>query len=404
MSFILDTKAQTSLGASNPITLAYTCGATAKLLIVSIITKTTTARTGDDPTYNGDYMTQVGTTQAGSGECTSELWYLITPDTGSEYIINVPNTGTTDLRVMASSFICPYTVEFFGDIQTGTSSAAPPLTINTVPPNSLCVSVLGHGYRDAPIGRSHTTVYENDEGAWSSNTQYYLTTEEENVTMSWALGSSDDVAMIMVAFKDPPIFPTTGILDTFSDTENPMTGWTNLQNGIQSNGSQALVTVDGASNVSQWSTVFGADIEAYITIVNFGTVDEPWVFCIDSSYNGYAFASYAVDDDYRVHRIDGFTPTEVDTGAHDWTNGDSHGMYVTTGGTVYSYYKTGGGAWTLLDTTVEGTHTAKNYYVGLLANQDDARYDNFGGGVYVPPAPPAGVSRGFMTTMSKFWA
>jgi len=59
MAWTLDTKAQ-GTRVSTPLTLSYTCGATAKLLVVAIFVNGITARTGNAPTYNGVTMTDSG--------------------------------------------------------------------------------------------------------------------------------------------------------------------------------------------------------------------------------------------------------------------------------------------------------------------------------------------------------
>jgi hypothetical protein len=179
-------------------------------------------------------------------------------------------------------------------------------------------------------------------------------------------------------------FPTTGLLDQFNDTEGPpMTGWTDVANGIKSNGTNALANAAGAQNTSYFNTAYGANIEVYVTIVTEGT-NATQIFCSDTSYNGYFVSADPTDDTYAIYRMDGGALTLVDSGSHTWANGDSLGMYVTTGGTVYSYYKTGAGAWTLLDTTADGTHTGKNYFPGITLYEITTRLDNFGGGTYVP--------------------
>ena len=57
-----DTKVRFT-GATNPLTSAYTVGATGTLLVLSIVTDGTTSRGTGAPTYNGIAMTQAGSTQ-----------------------------------------------------------------------------------------------------------------------------------------------------------------------------------------------------------------------------------------------------------------------------------------------------------------------------------------------------
>ena len=202
MSLTRDTKAQSTRGIENPKTLSYICGASCKLLVLLIIGASTAARGGGAPTYNGVAMTQAGSAQAGSAECNSELWYLFNPATGSAYDISVPNSDSLSLRLQAESFSGTGAQLFGTPQQTGVSSATPSLTINSVPAGGVCVSVLGHGCKNPPTARSHIVIYETDEGAYSTNGQSGLIAVLGNVTMSWTLAVSDNVAMIMAAFEE----------------------------------------------------------------------------------------------------------------------------------------------------------------------------------------------------------
>ena len=206
MAIGYDTSAQAVLGTT-AVSLAYTCGATAKLLTVFIVGATVTNRTTDAPTYNSVVLTRAGISQAGAAECNSELWYMLNPPTGASYNIVVDNDGALSLRVMAASFTGAGIALFGTPVQTGASASVPSLTINSVPAGGLCVSVLGHGDKGVPTARSHTLIYSNDEGAWSSNSQYGLIATTGNVTMTWTMAASDDVAMIIAAFQEtvPPI-------------------------------------------------------------------------------------------------------------------------------------------------------------------------------------------------------
>ncbi len=197
-------------------------------------------------------------------------------------------------------------------------------------------------------------------------------------------------ALLVMATGAWGAFPSTGILDLFNDTEGPpMTGWTDAYTGIKSNGTTAQAN-SATTNASYFNTAYGANVEGYVTITTIGTANSTNVICINTAtFNGYGVAAETADGTYSIVRYDGGVGTAIDTGSHTWSNGDSVGLYVTTGGTVYSYYKTGAGAWTLMDTTADGTHTAQNYNIGIILFETTTRLDDFGGGTYVPPAAGA---------------
>ncbi len=202
MALTYFSSAQSALGSSNPMTISSGLGSDSnnKVLVLAIATQTTTPRTGAAPYCGNGTFTQLGTTQAGSAECTAELWYLVL---SGAYLspITVPNTNNVTMRLMAVLFNGSAASLFSTPQQTGVSSANPSLTINSVPAGGVCVSVLGHGYKDAPTGRSHTIIYSNDEGNYSTNSQYMEQGSLGNVTMSWTFAGSDDVAMVMAAFQ-----------------------------------------------------------------------------------------------------------------------------------------------------------------------------------------------------------
>lgn len=212
MAFVYDTSAQTaSLSTGDPVTLAYTCGTNCKLLVLAVLGQTNAGRTGGAPTYNSVAMTQANSSMLGEAECTTEIWYLRTPDTGSSYDISVPNTGGLSIRLVAVSFtLATGSSALFNVSSTNTTGADPSLTINSVPDGAACVEALGSGYKDAVGGRTHTQLFDNDEGAWNDATQYTIKSGAGNLTMSFTQ-SSDDVAMVMVAFTtatDATVTPT----------------------------------------------------------------------------------------------------------------------------------------------------------------------------------------------------
>ena len=133
MAHTYDTKAETN-GATNPLTLSYTCGSGATLLVLCIVVSGGTLRTGGKPTYDGVEMTTVyeGIKYSSSPEANVSMYYLIKPPTGSEKTISVPNTTATPrtMWLSASSYKAQSGYTSAYDVgQTKTGLAASPVFV-----------------------------------------------------------------------------------------------------------------------------------------------------------------------------------------------------------------------------------------------------------------------------------
>lgn len=198
-----DTSAQNvGTSSANPVTLSYTAGSEAKILVLCIGNSSTTQRTGGSPTFNGVEMIQVGTQQSGAFEGTAEMWYLPYPDTGSAYTISVPNSNTRTLGLIASS----YTTSALGialDVytQSGTTAANPSLTLEPTVDGNVVIDSFTDGNANRPSAWNQTLLYRNDNGSWSNNAQYALQDTKGPITFSWTI-ASDDVGRILASFKE----------------------------------------------------------------------------------------------------------------------------------------------------------------------------------------------------------
>ena len=201
MAFTFGASSKVNAQRGNPILLSHTTVANTKLLVVGIITKTTTARTGGVPTFNGVAMVQVGSTIIGKAECTSELWYLSNPSIGT-YNVSVPNSGAATVTVIASSYVDASVNGATLDVynSTNVTGANPALLITTTENGEAIVDVFGSGYFKVATANSHTLLYQTDEGVWTTYAQYALQASAGAITLSWTQ-SSDDVAFIVAGFK-----------------------------------------------------------------------------------------------------------------------------------------------------------------------------------------------------------
>jgi hypothetical protein len=194
MAFTLDTKARIAPSTNNPVTGNFTCGASAKLLVVTLAYAYGT-RTGT-PTYNGVALTQADQVRnhSASPEACAELWYLCGPPVGSAYSVSVPNPNALSLEVVISSYntAAGYSANFHLATGGNNASANPSVTITPTIANCLIVSNVADGHDTfAPSARSGTSLYESDNGTWGSGHQYFIQGAAAAKAMSWTQATED---------------------------------------------------------------------------------------------------------------------------------------------------------------------------------------------------------------------
>jgi len=210
MALTYDTKAQ-KVAATNPVVLSYTCGANAKVLVVGLVVNSLFIRSEDDPTvtYNGVAMTAVSR-QAAATEVTAELWYLINPLTGAAYNISIPNDNSSNIRVIASSYISS------GDVSLDVSSAEkgttanPSRSVTTTVDGDAIVDIMASSLDTAETGNNRTLLYSNDEGNWNSASQYALQATLGAITFTHTIAAAN-WGHIVAAFKETITAVTTFI-------------------------------------------------------------------------------------------------------------------------------------------------------------------------------------------------
>lgn len=182
-----------------------------------------------------------------------------------------------------------------------------------------------------------------------------------------------------------PSNPT--ILDNFNRGNEgpPMTGWTDLQNGLKVVSSQCVA--DTGASTSKFNTAFDKDQEFFVTIVTKSPTDggvEAILARLSTSFDGYRvlwFESASGTDEIIIQRSDGGILTQLGAIIFiDKSDGSKLGIRCV-GSTIEAWYDTGGG-WTLA-----GSRTDSNYAgndkpaLGLI--QLDSVFDDFGGGDFV---------------------
>jgi hypothetical protein len=204
-------------GSANPLTQGFPVGSGSSLLVVSIVTSGTTARSGGAPSYNGIALTQADVNRVAS-ESITELWYLTNPPTGSSYNISVPNTGSRTLYVIASSYKAQPGYAYAFDVSNGTTStgsANPSVSVTTTSNGDLIVGAMGNGNLAVPTLNTTTSTGAEvlysvpNSPSFSDNGAFAFQVLAGTYTLAWTV-ASDDWGFEVAAFKPVPLSTTTG--------------------------------------------------------------------------------------------------------------------------------------------------------------------------------------------------
>lgn len=197
--------------------------------------------------------------------------------------------------------------------------------------------------------------------------------------------------------------PSTGILDPFTGTENPLaTNWTcPLWSGdanLKKASGVCNAEFTGASSSGYYDLAqFGPDCEAYCSVPTIGTGGDILALYLRMSSvgtatpDGYALVGvFGATDQLVVMRIDNGAGTEVGAyEAQELAAGDSVGISVI-GSTFKMWYKPAAGAWSQVGSDRSDSAYSNAGYIGLRMNQSTAAVwstDNFGGGDILTTAP-----------------
>lgn len=196
MAHSFDTSLYTT---SNPFN--YTCG-TGTTLFVLGIHSVTGARAGGAPTYGGIPMTRVARAAFDYGEGSGELWYLISPSTGSAYSVSMQNTNNQTLYLRGSSYKAQdgSITTFDVSLWTNTTSTNPSHTISGTA-GGVIVQMCSHEQTSLPSAYTDNRILPVDHGNNNSWMQYKLVLSTGNNTVG-ATQSSDEYVLITAAFKE----------------------------------------------------------------------------------------------------------------------------------------------------------------------------------------------------------
>ena len=207
MAFTIDTSARlptdTTVGGrtTNPGGMTYRCGANAKLLVLGIATGAGPApgRTEGTPTFGGKLMTQICTSAgvSGTAEVITEMWQLLSPSTGLDASILVPNAGGSVLLLWASSWNVSsgYSVVFDGSIKVSQTVTNPTVNVISSDANELVLQIMGDGlvnitsFAVSP-GNYLSGTSPLDKGAYQVEMQWYIKPLKADISVGFTANSS----------------------------------------------------------------------------------------------------------------------------------------------------------------------------------------------------------------------
>jgi hypothetical protein len=140
-----------------------------------------------------------------------EIWYLLNPDTGAEYTVNIPNANGYTIGGTTMSFepSAGGAAKDQDNSGTGTSDA-PSISVASVGANALMVGALASGARDIPsAGANYTLVDTEDVGNQVFGSEYDLDTGASGaITVDFTTPQNEDYALIGVSFTEVAGGPT----------------------------------------------------------------------------------------------------------------------------------------------------------------------------------------------------
>lgn len=215
------------------------------------------------------------------------------------------------------------------------------------------------------------------------------------------------VTMLCLLIASPVwAFPTTPVLDTFTGvdgTEPPNSNWTNdvirnVAGGCQLQDNAVAGNSLNALRGCYWNvTTFGANCEAYVTIVNTGSTVSGGVMCRLANIGNNTTDGYAVDwvdaaSEIHIFRIDNDTTSQLgDTISQAIATGDKIGI-STIGDQICAWFDDGGAGWTQLACRTDSTYTAGGYIgMDVQGSTTVGAMDDFGGGTAIIARPVAPI-------------
>jgi hypothetical protein len=152
----------------------------------------------------------------GTAETLTELWALVSPSTGIDVSVNVPNAGTKTLILFGSSYSpsAGYTAALDGSTKLSITAVNASAWVTPSTVNVMVAQILGEGLSTAPAapalpGRPITNIL--DKGNQQAEMQYSFLTTQTNVSVGWTFASSP-TALVTGWWKEVQMVPYVPVL------------------------------------------------------------------------------------------------------------------------------------------------------------------------------------------------
>lgn len=274
MAITYNNKATNISTSGTPVSFNYTVGSGSNRLLVAIMCGRTSGSLSS-MTYNGVSMTLAKRQSNADGESV-EIWYLVNPASGTNSLQYAKSSSGDDWRAYVSDWAgvkqtSPVNITAGSNANAGNGSTS----ITPTADNCLIVAGLTSEDGGAPgTGSGETTLYNTDEGAWSTGSSYVIQTTAGAQTMDYT-GQDDYNAVAAVAFEAYPsnVAPGAPTLETADNTETTDTTPSLDFNSVDANGDDVVYQVQIDDDSGFGSTAVDADGSASST--GFSNVDTP---------------------------------------------------------------------------------------------------------------------------------
>lgn len=299
----------------------------------------------------------------------------------------------------------------------GDPSGSPSLWIGSYggssEPYEGLIALIGVWLADALTDTEFETGMNNNLAVWEalSPTGLWLCDQTSTSTaINDRIGSADQIALtgtsvsavsdLLFDVGGVAAFPTTGILDTFtgSDEDPIATNWSGPvyggSFGQMKRASNALRSSTGSFAGSYYDIQkFGPDCEVYVDVVAKPDDGKTLVLgfrkpSLPTTFEGYELlwtTDVAGIDDYSVAILDAGSSRTTILGPipRDFNIGDGIGMSIED--TTLKVWHRQAGVWALIDSVTNATITDAGFLsVGMENNETSGIVDNFGGGTIAP--------------------
>lgn len=184
------------------------------------------------------------------------------------------------------------------------------------------------------------------------------------------------------------VFPTTGILDSFSGTLSNWTIPSLGESGVLSIISGEFGNVSGTWAGAIRTGTYGPNTEVYCTIATPGTSGQRIILLLRGSGSGATYNAYTMEVDclggsWDLYRVSAGVGTWLASSTQLVAAGDKIGMDVV-GSKLTIYHKPAAGSWVQKMTYTDLTPISTAGWVGMKTLGAVYRSDDFGGGTVIP--------------------